>query len=210
MKQPLAVPAPRAHDAAHSMDRGFADPVRDAQATFRAVMMAFAEPGTVREIVQPADTCAGFSAAMTAIALTLADFETRVWLEPDAPAPAAQYVRFHTGAAIVGEPAQAAFAFLTRAQHLPRLGTFAQGSLEYPDTSTTLVIDVGHIETGRGYQLTGPGILGTRSLSVGPLPETFAADITANRAAFPCGVDLIFSHGTRIAALPRSTRVEKG
>ncbi len=210
MKQPLAEPVRGGKAKVESIGLGFADPVRDAQATFRAVMMALAEPGTVRDIVQPSGMCGGFSSALTAIALTLADFETRVWLEPDAATAAAQYVRFHTGAAIVADPAQAAFAFVTRAEHLPRLAVFAQGSLEYPDASTTLVIDVARIETGRGYQLTGPGILGMRRLDIGPLPATFAADITGNRAAFPCGVDLIFCHGTRIAGLPRSTRVENG
>jgi alpha-D-ribose 1-methylphosphonate 5-triphosphate synthase subunit PhnH len=44
-------------------------------------------------------------------------------------------------------------------------------------------------------------------LHVAPLPETFAADIAANRAAFPLGVDLLFCQDTMVAALPRTTLV---
>ncbi len=187
---------------------GFTAPVFDAQRTFRAVMNALAEPGTEYAVDAGGPRCPGFSVAMTAIALTLADFETRLWIDVGTSGDAATYLRFHTGAHIVAEHMSAVFAFVTRPRDLPRLGTFAQGTLEYPDTSVSLVVDVESIDTSRGWTLNGPGIAGTRRLAVSPLPDTLRVDLAANRAAFPCGVDIIFCAGNRIVALPRSTRVE--
>ncbi len=192
---------------AAAISAGFAAPVLDAQRAFRAVMTALAEPGTEHSVDGSGPRCPGFSVAMTAIALTLADFETRLWTDSGAAGDAAAYLRFHTGAPIVVEAKCAAFAFVTRLRDLPRLATFAHGTLEYPDTSVTLVVDVERIDTERGWALSGPGIADTRQLTVSPVPDTLLPDLAANRAAFPCGVDLIFCAGTRIVALPRSTRV---
>jgi alpha-D-ribose 1-methylphosphonate 5-triphosphate synthase subunit PhnH len=192
---------------AAAISAGFSAPVLDAQRTFRAVMNALAEPGTGHAVDAEGPRCPGFSVAMTAIALTLADFETRLWTDIGAAGDAAAYLRFHTGAPIVVEAKSAAFAFVTRPRDLPRLATFAQGTLEYPDTSATLVVDVESIDTTRGWALSGPGIAGTRRLTVSPVPDTLLPDLAANRAAFPCGIDIIFCAGTRIVALPRSIRV---
>jgi alpha-D-ribose 1-methylphosphonate 5-triphosphate synthase subunit PhnH len=186
---------------------GFTQPVFDAQRAFRAVMNALAEPGTEHFIGTNSPNCPGFSIAMTAIALTLADFETRIWIDAAAPPDAAAYLRFHTGAPIVSAHKDAAFAFITRSRDLPTLSTFAQGTLDYPDTSTTIIIDVLSIDTTRGWSMTGPGVVGVRRLAVSPLPELFASDFIANRSTFPCGVDVIFCAGTKIVALPRSTRM---
>jgi alpha-D-ribose 1-methylphosphonate 5-triphosphate synthase subunit PhnH len=185
---------------------GFGVPVHDAQRTFRAVMSALSEPGTVHTIDSGTAHCAGLSAAMTAIALTLADYETRVWLGEGAAQQSASFLSFYAGAPIVATPNGAAFAFVTQPLVMPRLTAFARGSLDYPDASTTVIIDVDTINTGSGWALVGPGITGQRRLAISGLPETFGADLDTNRAAFPCGVDIIFCVGTRIAALPRSTR----
>jgi alpha-D-ribose 1-methylphosphonate 5-triphosphate synthase subunit PhnH len=207
----MKVTMPQAHsehrNALPAAARGFENPVLDAQATFRGVLSALAEPGTVHTIATPAGCCPGFSPAMTALALTLADFETQLWLDVGSQSTAAAYVRFQTGAQVAASPAHAAFALITQPAQMPLLSAFAQGTLAYPDTSCTIVIDVRSIETTHGLRLTGPGIITSRQLHLEPLPQTFAADIAANRAAFPLGVDLIFCRGTSVVGLPRSTHV---
>jgi alpha-D-ribose 1-methylphosphonate 5-triphosphate synthase subunit PhnH len=187
--------------------RGFANPVLDAQATFRSVLSALAEPGTLHLVATPTERCPGFSSAMTALALTLADFETRLWLDAGSQGAAAAYLRFQTGAPVSMSAVDATFAFITQPTTMPSLSAFAQGSLDYPDTSCTIVVDVRAVDTSHGFRLTGPGIPGSRRLHVAPLPKTFAADVAANRAVFPLGVDLLFCHDTMVAALPRSTLV---
>ena len=188
-------------------ERGFADPVLDAQASFRGALSALAEPGIVLGVATPAGCCPGFSPAMTALALTLLDFETRAWLDAGSQGMAASYLRFHTGVRLVERLEEAMFAFITRPSEMPPLSSFAQGTLEYPDTSCTIVVDISVIETAHGWWLSGPGIPGTRRLNLQPLPETLATDIAASQAAFPLGVDLFFCRDATIAALPRSTRV---
>lgn len=198
--------APTAHQAA-PLAGGFADPARDSQRAFRALLDAMAEPGTIHTVAAASGPCAGFSPAMTAIALTVADFETTLWTDLGADSDAAAYLRFHTGAPIITSHEAAAFAFVTRPHALPSLATFAQGSLEYPDTSTTIIIDVAAISSEGGWRLTGPGVPGERQLAVSPLRPALLDELAANRKGFPLGVDLVFCCGNRIAALPRSTTV---
>jgi alpha-D-ribose 1-methylphosphonate 5-triphosphate synthase subunit PhnH len=198
--------APAARQAA-PLASGFADPARDSQRVFRALLDAMAEPGTIHAAAAAAGPCPGFSPAMTAVALTIADFETTLWTDLGADSDAATYLRFHTGAPIIAAHEAAAFAFVTRPLALPALATFAQGSLEYPDTSTTIVIDVEAITGERGWRLTGPGVKGERQLAASPLRPALVDELAANRKGFPLGVDLILCCGNRIAALPRSTTV---
>lgn len=183
----------------------FGDPARASQKAFRTIMNALAEPGTVQRLDAAGARCPGFSEAMTAVALTLIDFETKVFL--DGSTEAERYLRFHTGAPIVSTPGSAAFAFITEPRSLPGLAVFAHGTLDYPDASTTIVIDVQTIDTNGGWGLAGPGIDGTRRIGFSPLREGLLDELTANRAAFPLGVDILFCAGERIVSLPRSTRV---
>src|SRR5262245_26970414 len=121
--------------------RGFADPVRDAQAVFRAVMNAMARPGTVQALHGVAAP-APLSPSAAAVGLALLDYETPVWLDPAlASADVMDWLRFHTGSAVTTDPGRAAFAFTT-GESLPDFATFAEGTPDYPDRSTTLVVTV--------------------------------------------------------------------
>ena len=84
---------------------------------------------------------------------------------------------------------------------------FAQGTPDYPDRSTTLVIAVPSLAEGEGWTLRGPGIDGIARLTVGGLPAGFSGWLADNRSQVPLGVDLVFVAGDRVAALPRSTAV---
>jgi alpha-D-ribose 1-methylphosphonate 5-triphosphate synthase subunit PhnH len=190
---------------------GLADPVHSAQAVFREVMRAMACPGEIRELPQVTAPPAPLSAGLAAIALTLADYEAPLWLDSrlsGSPEPA-RFLRFHTGAPIVRDPGEARFALIGAPLLLPPLASFAQGTLEYPDRSATLIVEVASITPGRGFRLKGPGIDGKRSIGIEPLPADFVARMKANRALFPRGVDIVFVAGRAIAALPRTTRLKQ-
>jgi alpha-D-ribose 1-methylphosphonate 5-triphosphate synthase subunit PhnH len=186
---------------------GFSDPVMDGQAVFRKTMDALAQPGTLQELLFTLDPPAPLTPELAAIALTLADHEAPLWL--DAALRGSQdvvdYLRFHTGAAIVSDPQDAAFALICDPAAMPKLDAFSLGIQEYPDRSTTIVIALETLETGRGFALSGPGISETSHLVASPLPADFLAQWQANRSLFPCGVDLILTAPGRIAGLPRST-----
>jgi alpha-D-ribose 1-methylphosphonate 5-triphosphate synthase subunit PhnH len=188
---------------------GFAEPVLAAQSTFRAVMDAMARPGTVRRLAGVAGP-APLSPTAAAIALTLLDYETPFWL--DAPLAAtpevARFIAFHTGARLTTDPADAAFAFVAAPAAMPRFAMFAQGSGEYPDRSTTVVLQVGRLAEGEGMTLRGPGIAGTRRLAASPLPADFFGQLAENRAQFPRGIDILLAANEAAAGLPRSLHVE--
>jgi alpha-D-ribose 1-methylphosphonate 5-triphosphate synthase subunit PhnH len=190
----------------------FADPVHEAQACFRAVMAALARPGTIQPVLGLADAPAPLSPIAAAIALTLADYETPVFL--DAPLAAnpevARYLAFHTGAKVTASPSTASFALVADPMALGDLADFALGTDTYPDRSTTLILQVESLTAAAAdarLLLAGPGIKGTTAFSVAGLPADIAARLAANRALFPRGVDLIFAGPTGVAALPRTTRV---
>lgn len=132
---------------------GFADPVHDAQGTFRAVMDALARPGRVRALVADLAPPAPLTPELAAVALTLTDADTPVWLDPVlAAAPeVAEFLRFHTGAPLLtGDPAAAAFALVREPARCPPLSRFAPGTPAYPDTATTLVLALDAVAEGRG------------------------------------------------------------
>jgi alpha-D-ribose 1-methylphosphonate 5-triphosphate synthase subunit PhnH len=183
---------------------GFADPVADAQATFRAVLDAMGRPGRlhlVGEKVQPPAPLAGATAALL---LTLADADTPLWLAPDL-CTAHDWIVFHTGASITETPSDAAFGV---ANTLPDLSAFAAGSDETPETSATLIVQVAAFGTGQRLRLAGPGLRMPALLAVDGLPENFAAIWADNHALYPRGIDLVLVAGAALVALPRSLAVE--
>jgi alpha-D-ribose 1-methylphosphonate 5-triphosphate synthase subunit PhnH len=192
-----------------ALEEGFADLARDSQRVFRAAMNAMARPGSIAAIDAALQAPEPLAPAAAALALSLCDFETPVWLDPALSGEAVHdFLRFHTGAPIVAAPDKAAFAFFAGPFDFPDLSAFSLGSLEYPDRSATLIVQVRSLAAGRGWRLSGPGIDGEALLEVGPLPENFVARREALRPLFPCGLDFIFVAETRLAALPRSTRIE--
>jgi alpha-D-ribose 1-methylphosphonate 5-triphosphate synthase subunit PhnH len=189
----------------------FAEPVLASQKVFRAVMNATARPGEVVRLPETVASPPPLAPAAGALALTLLDFETPVWLDrPLAEeAEVAAWLRFHTGAPLVAEPERSAFAFIADPARVPDFANFALGSADYPDRSTTLVLQVERFGAGEPFSLAGPGIAGTRSFAAEPLPGDFFARLRANRGLFPRGVDLLLVSADAIAALPRSVRLKE-
>jgi alpha-D-ribose 1-methylphosphonate 5-triphosphate synthase subunit PhnH len=185
---------------------GFADPVADAQATFRAVLDAMARPGTLHRAGEQLAAPAPLDQATAAVLLTLVDNETPLWLDP-AASPARDWLAFHCGAALVHASDMARFAV---ALSFPDLTRFPAGSHETPEDSAMLILQVPALGHGTGYRLAGPGLREPVLLSVGGLPPRFIAQWQQNHALFPRGVDIILCAGTRFAALPRSVAIEEG
>jgi alpha-D-ribose 1-methylphosphonate 5-triphosphate synthase subunit PhnH len=189
-------------------DAELSNPVFAAQATFRAVLDAMARPGTIHTI-EAAAAPSPLSPTAAAVALTLCDHDTPLWLDAAlrVSAPLIEWLRFHCNAPVVDRPCDAAFAFLSAAPELPPFSDFNIGTPDYPDRSTTVVIQIASFRAGARLTLTGPGIAERRSFHVDPLPKDFSDQLAANRALFPCGVDLLLVADGEIAALPRTARL---
>jgi alpha-D-ribose 1-methylphosphonate 5-triphosphate synthase subunit PhnH len=184
---------------------GFADPVLDAQAAFRAVLEAMSRPGRVLHAGASLRPPAPLMPAAAAVLLALADADTP--LACDAGPTVLDWLRFHCGAPLVA-PGSAAFVLATAAP--PPLDALAPGSEEKPQHGATLVLQVAGLEPGRGWRLTGPGIEREHRLHVIGAPAGFLAGWAANRARFPRGVDVVLCAGDRLAALPRTVMIAEG
>ncbi|WP_108658445.1 phosphonate C-P lyase system protein PhnH [Acuticoccus kandeliae] len=182
------------------LEGGFRDATLDAQRVFRAVLSALAEPGTVHDLGEAARPPLPLTPALGALALALCDAETPVWLAPSYEGRPGDWITFQTGARVTPERAAAAFAFLDA----PDFDAFPIGTETYPDRSATLILPAAF--TGTTFTLRGPGIEASRDVALA-LPAEFAARWQANRALFPCGLDLILVDGARIMGLPRTTEV---
>ncbi|WP_415919471.1 phosphonate C-P lyase system protein PhnH [Tateyamaria sp. SN6-1] len=180
---------------------GFDTPAIESAHAFRSVMEAMARPGTLQNIHGAAPP-APLSVAVGTVLLTLCDTDTPVYLAGKADTDnVRKWLAFHTGAPLTG-PSHAMFAVGDWDALMPLSG-YPIGTPEYPDRSTTLIVECAELEAS-GARLRGPGIKSEATLS---LPETHA--FQSNHALFPLGLDFIFTCGDRLAALPRSTDVSR-
>lgn len=206
---------------------GFAHPVDDAQAVFRALLAALSRPGLPVTVFTPPPPLpqSNFSQGLLALALTLCDRDTPLWLDEAADTPQTRHhLRFHCGSPVVAEPAQAAFAFIARPEAMPRLHVFNQGRADFPDRSATLILSADlSAPHGLPYELSGPGVRGNalgrwQAFRAAGLPDWFVEDWAANQSAYPLGVDVaLVETGAgdcgepqiRLLGLPRTARLRQ-
>ena len=185
-----------------------ADAVLDRQRTFRLTLQAMARPGLIAEVDAREAAPEPMAAASAALALTLFDDDTPVWLDAAAATePVREFLSFQCGCPIIDDPQQAAFALA--AGDTPSLHDFAVGTDEFPESSTTVILQVDRLAAGREVILSGPGIDGTASIADPGLPAALWREWAELSALYPCGVDLILVHGRSLCCLPRTVRVLK-
>lgn len=184
---------------------GFRHLVLDAQRSFRAALQALSRPGLVVSAPVELDAPAPLAPATAALALTLFDADTPVWLDAGSDTRALRaYLRFHCGCPLTDTPASASFAVVSDAARLPALHGFDIGDECYPDRACTVLLQLPALEGGPPARLSGPGVDGHVDLAPAGLPVDFAARWAANRGLFPQGVDVFLCSGTRFIGLPRS------
>ena len=192
---------------------GFVDKVLSAQSTFRSVMDAMARPGTVQQVVASAGTPGPMMRGTAAIALTLFDHDTPIWLDArmSETSEVAKWLKFHSGAPVLDDPSVCHFALIGNGSALPDLSRFSFGTNEYPDRSTTLILQVDSLKHGSAFELRGPGIDGTALLRAMIEPVDLFERLAINETLFPRGIDVVLVSGEAIVAIPRTTRlVAKG
>ena len=188
---------------------GFADKVLSAQSTFRSVMDAMARPGSVQRIAATSGAPSRIMRGSAAIALTLFDHDTPVWLDPamSGTSDVTKWLKFHTGAPVNADSSICSFALIGDGRALPALDRFAFGSNEYPDRSTTLILQIESLTEGSHFQLRGPGIDGAAVLRARIQPMDLFERLAINAALFPRGIDVVLVADNCIVAIPRTTRL---
>jgi alpha-D-ribose 1-methylphosphonate 5-triphosphate synthase subunit PhnH len=193
---------------------GFPDATRGAQAAFRALLDALAHPTRIHPLAGPAEAPAGLGPGLGAVALTVLDEESTLWLDPRraADAEATSWLTFHTGVRIVADAGDAAFVLADPAS-LPPIADLAAGTDEEPHRSATVLLDVRDVLDVRDaagplrIRAEGPGIDGHADAPAPWADAAFLDAWRANGARFPRGVDLLLVDAGCVAGLPRTTRL---
>lgn len=172
------------------------------QLAFRAVLDAFARPGTLVSAPSQGAVLMFLSAVLDE-SVSLADPSglldadaRRLLLAPTALAEEARFILLDGRL-----PPDAGLQ--------PRLGT-----LESPELSATLVLTVGALSgpeqalaDARVLELQGPGVPGMRALAVAGLHPDWLQRRATWVAAYPLGVDIVLAAPDSLVALPRTTRL---
>lgn len=189
---------------------GFADPVLDAAACFRAILDAMARPARPVALPHRPTPPAPLPAEAAAIALTLMDQETPLWLDPAFADPAvADYLRFQGGLRFAARPQDAAFAIAPIDAAASLIPALAVGTADYPDRSATAVLIADGFDGGAAATLSGPGFEAPRRFAPAGADAAFWRAAAANGALFPQGVDLLIAAPGAVAGLPRSARIQR-
>ena len=185
-----------------------ADPVHDSQRVFRAILESMSRPGRIVSVPEAPVGPGVPGPAATAILLTLADRDSPVWLGNGIDSSDLRdFLRFHAGCPITTDRAAATFAVATAAD-LPAFDAFNIGTDTFPDHAATLLLEVPALDSGPVRTWRGPGIETAQPVAIDGIDPVFWSAWAANHALFPCGIDVVFTSGSRLCALPRSIAVE--
>ena len=195
---------------------GFSNPVHNSQQWYRAVLDSMSRPGklSMQGNALVAKAPYPMTPVSASVALSLLDHETYVWIHESSPESIerkelATWLQFHCGCPFVAEPERAMFAFIADGKNLPDLTCFAIGTPEFPDRSTTLIIQVQSLAGGEKYSLQGPGIDTEKTLKVSGLKSTFWQAQQANNVTFPQGFDTILTAPEGVVCIPRSVSIRR-
>jgi alpha-D-ribose 1-methylphosphonate 5-triphosphate synthase subunit PhnH len=195
---------------------GFNDPVSDSQRIFRGALQALSHPGEIVELTPEAAIPDQAQPSAAVLLLALLDADSRLWLSPTiATSDAAHWIVFHTNCKLVDHPALADFAWAQSLDEMPALSCFNQGTDEYPELSTTCLLNVAGLEKESNTEpvitLQGPGILGINQLCFKAMKrpdlESLLSQCQTNYLQFPKGVDIFLCGVNQIVGLPRTTKL---
>jgi alpha-D-ribose 1-methylphosphonate 5-triphosphate synthase subunit PhnH len=187
---------------------GFSDPTRESQTAFRAIMNATARPGLVADLSGAPTPPEGLGRAAGAVALTLVDQDTALWLDPVFRNGAVEtWLRFHCTCPLVEAPIDAAFALIADADKMPALDAFNQGDAKYPDQAATLILVVPSLTGGPVLEMRGPGIADVTTCAPRGLSAAFWGARAELVAHFQYGFDLMLCAGDQMVSIPRTTRI---
>ena len=187
---------------------GFTDPVHNSQRTFRALSDALARPG-IRQSMPSLTAPSGLTPSCAAACLTLLDLETSVWLQSCISESIRSWLLFHTGCRFTTNPQRADFAIIIDVDSAPALEQFCYGTPEYPEASTSILMQIPSLEGGSEVTLTGPGILDSMAIAP-PLAPEFWQQWQEMTTEYPLGVDVWFFADAQILGLPRTARLMSG
>lgn len=193
------------------------DQVFDSQAAFRALLDAMSRPGSVQRLpVVPTSPPPGFNGNALTILRTLCDNRVTVGVASPAGADAeawCEYVALNVGSPLAPSSDAGYVVFDGAALH-PDFATLGLGDPEYPEHGATAIVQVRALGGEAGadalsLELSGPGVDGSRTLSVAGLHRDYLTARDRACSEYPLGIDmLLVGPAGRVTALPRSTTIQ--
>jgi alpha-D-ribose 1-methylphosphonate 5-triphosphate synthase subunit PhnH len=186
------------------------DPVHDLQRAYRKMLGAVAFPGTIVDLSSEASRLAvstTLNPCLLLVALVLLDAEVRFHLRSRAAPLDAALVARLTGSR-PGGPGESEFVLVARGGGAPEAIALATaGTFLDPQRGATIVIEVGRLAAAGPLRLEGPGIDGSRAITV-EADAGWIGERARRNAEYPLGVDLfLLDGGARLVGLPRTTRI---
>ena len=186
------------------------DPVFHSQSHFRAILYSMSRPGTISRL-DPVELIELTSAArlntasaLVGFALLNGDVSFHLVNMTDVEA---EYLSANTRASVA--PIDEATFIFTAGDEPPETLEGANcGSLTYPDTAATIVIQVDALSAAPlpgGLKLTfeGPGVNGSSGVYVRALSPDLLLALQARNAEFPLGIDAVVTCDDKGAGPPR-------
>lgn len=180
------------------------DPVHDTREAFRATVDAMSRPGTVETVpTAPADHAVLATLVDHEVTLSSGDETLVRSLEREGrltTAPFEQAAVVHVCGSTGG-----------------RVRAARRGTRKEPAEGATVVYRVDDLssaaagandESATRIRVAGPGVPGSRTLTVAGLPAAEVAAIREAQSDYPRGVDVLLTADDRVAALPRSVELE--
>ena len=192
------------------------DEVFDAQKHFRSLLDSMARPGKINRLDDVAlEPPPGLNHASVLVAFALLDADSTFQVVKMSPGEAA-YISANTNARHC-ETEDANFIFAQGTEPAEFLDSAFCGTLLYPDTAATIVLQIAEASTeplpgGLKLALQGPGIDGKCVLFTKGLSADVLLALQARNVEFPLGLDTILTFTDRsgagaVVGLPRTTRV---
>lgn len=193
------------------------DQIFDAQKHYRALIQSTARPGTIGQLDDAAiEIPPQLNRATALIALALFSADVTYFLE-HSDARVSAFIEGETSVR-AAEVEQADFLILTDPHRTEALYRAKVGSLLFPDSGATAIVQVtaispAPIEGALRLALKGPGIESEAEVYILGASIDFFSTLRERNAEFPMGVDVFFtcdslSAGPCVLALPRTTQVQ--
>ncbi|WP_282352251.1 phosphonate C-P lyase system protein PhnH [Haloferax volcanii] len=180
------------------------DPVHDTRTTFRTLVDATSRPGTVEQTpTVPASHAVVATLVDHEVTLYGGDAELRTALERESRLDAA--------------PFEKADVVVVDGHTDGRVTDANRGTLKEPSDGATIVYEVDalsedteEMDAGLTLAISGPGVLGTRTVAVDGLPASEIDAICDAQSPYPRGVDVYLTTDDAVVGLPRSVDIAVG
>ena len=184
---------------------GFKNKTFESQEAFHLILQATANPGKKVKFMNHNYSQKDLHISSVNIIFTLLDLDTNVFIQSAQENIISNFIKLHTGSPITKNKIESDFAIITHGDL--DFDSFNDGLDQYPDKSTTLIIQIQSMSEGEDFVLSGPGIKISNQITLRGIPHNFKEKINSNSSKFPRGVDIFLTCNDELISLPRTIKI---